>query len=128
MKIKYCLLVLLFLQNLQAAVFTIENYTGKEITVEILLNKPWGSKSMSAKIAYGSAYTFDTGPFGVVLGGIKWENGKFFLEQVSIKALSLGLVIRLFKERYEYMYTKDLRSFINASGHPQGEGPISTAY
>ncbi len=135
MKKKYFLLIVFCFQNICPAIFTIQNYTGKDIMVEVFLNKSWGSKSMIANIADGAAYTFDTGVYGVIPEGIRWDGGRYYLEkenpndqyQFSISPLSIGVVIRLFKNSYEYMHTKSLRG-LAGGGYQQGSGPISRVY
>lgn len=95
--------------SLFSAIFTIENYTGSTIDVELHLNKTFGSKIKVATIISGEYYTFDTGIWKVLPGGIAWRsNDEFYcLDSVFIdNSFMLGGVIRLFKTgTYEFKFS-----------------------
>ncbi len=101
---------ILFVNGLiTAAVFTIENYTGQEISVELRLDKSWGSATKQAKIMTGTRHIFNTGIYGIPRGGIMWESGgdSYFLSGVAIdKPFMIGGIIRLFKTgTYEFKFS-----------------------
>jgi hypothetical protein len=113
---------------LDAAIFTIENYTGGEITTQLLLDKSWGSTSKEVKIPYGKALKFNTGIYGVAMNGIQWSDADhnfYTINGIAIKPLSIGLVLRLYKESYEWMKTAAFFDYLASGGFPQGFGTIS---
>lgn len=106
--------------SISGAVFTIQNFTGAEIRVELHLNKSWGSKTIRAKIGNGKSHTFDTGVYGVGMGGITWTDENltpYVLATVSIdNPLMIGGVIRLFKnDSYEFIFKGSGRGYGNVS-------------
>ena len=127
-KYYFIFLLLLVTKGVTAAIFTLTNYTGRNIDVKLLLDKTWGSTTLTATIPNGRSYIFSTGVYGVKKNGITWSvsgdaSDAYYLED-SISPLTTSFYIQLFKSgTYQFVHKNEWQKLVNGA-YPSGWGNI----